>query len=222
MDWALIESWKEMGVPLHVVLRGIEQAFDSYEARPRKRTVKTLLYCQEEVEAQYAEWLESRVGASEDPEKTTVDGVESTAATGAQGDSPFSPPVVLDHLRRVREEVLATLGRRKTTTEDNLCDSFVRAADLLANLEKDFAGSAHPNAQQLEVSLTGIERMLNESLLSIVELEKLEAHRAEVEAQLKPYRAHMDHAAYSKTLDNLLLKRLRDEFGVPRLSLFYL
>src|ERR687884_204513 len=27
LDWSLMESWKEMGVPLHVVLRGIERAF---------------------------------------------------------------------------------------------------------------------------------------------------------------------------------------------------
>src|ERR687890_2465741 len=63
MDWALIESWKEMGVPLHVALRGIEQAFDSFEAKPRRRSVKSLLYCQEEVEAQFAEWRESQTGA---------------------------------------------------------------------------------------------------------------------------------------------------------------
>src|SRR5213080_5492492 len=65
IDWALIESWKERGVPLHVALRGIEHAFDSYDAKKQKRTVKTLLYCQEEVEAQYSEWLESRVGSHE-------------------------------------------------------------------------------------------------------------------------------------------------------------
>ena len=66
MDWALIESWKEMNVPLHVALRGIEKAFDSWESKPRKRSIKTLLYCQEEVETQYTEWRESRVGASEE------------------------------------------------------------------------------------------------------------------------------------------------------------
>ena len=64
MDWALIESWKEMSVPLHVALRGIEKAFDSWESKPRKRTIKSLLYCQEEVEAQFAEWREARVGAA--------------------------------------------------------------------------------------------------------------------------------------------------------------
>src|SRR5256714_7319629 len=67
MDWALIESWKQKGVPLHVALRGIEQAFDSYEAKPRRRSVKSLLYCEEEVEAQFAEWRERQQGAHEAP-----------------------------------------------------------------------------------------------------------------------------------------------------------
>src|SRR6266576_1316118 len=83
LDWALIESWKEMGIPLHVVLRGVEKAFDSWEAKPRKRSVKTLLYCQEEVEAQYAEWIESRVGAPETSvtdEKVPTETTEESAA----------------------------------------------------------------------------------------------------------------------------------------------
>src|ERR687889_2371712 len=66
LDWSLMESWKKMGIPLHVVLRGIEKAFDSYESRPRNRSVKTLYYCQEEVEAQFAEWVESQTGARAD------------------------------------------------------------------------------------------------------------------------------------------------------------
>ena len=62
-DWALIESWKTMGVPLHIALRGITQAFDSYEAKPRRRAIKTLFYCQEEVEAQFDEWRAAQQGA---------------------------------------------------------------------------------------------------------------------------------------------------------------
>jgi len=223
MDWALIESWKEMGVPLHVALRGIEQAFDSYEAKPRKRTVKTLLYCQEEVEAQYAEWIESRVGASEgEGEQIAGQGTEVAEITDGSAGSPFSRAVIVEHLRRVRAELLAILDRRKRSAEDNLSDALDRAASLLADLERDFTGSARASAQQLEVSLTGIERMLNESMLSVVKPEQLDAHRSEVKSQLRPYRSHMEPAAYEKTFDNLLLKRLREQFGVPRLSLFYL
>src|SRR3954464_11741897 len=88
LDWALIESWKERGVPLHVALRGIEHSFDSHDAKKNKRTVKTLLYCQEEVEAQYAEWLESRVGSAE----------PSDPAAENDQKSPFPRDVVLKYL----------------------------------------------------------------------------------------------------------------------------
>jgi hypothetical protein len=43
-----------------------------------------------------------------------------------------------------------------------------------------------------------------------------------LQTQLKPYRSHMDKAVYNQTVENLLLKRFREQFGIPRLSLFYL
>src|SRR2546423_13443903 len=102
MDWALIESWKERGVPLHVALRGIEHAFDSHDAKKQKRTVKTLLYCVEEVEAQYAEWLDSRVGSHE------------VAAQQEDDDrAPFPRAAVLGHLKRSLAEITKLAGEHK-------------------------------------------------------------------------------------------------------------
>ena len=60
LDWALIETWQERGIPLRIVLRGIEKVFDGVDKQTaQKRTVKSLIYCREEIEAQYAEWLET-------------------------------------------------------------------------------------------------------------------------------------------------------------------
>ncbi len=36
LDWALIEAWREAGVPLEAVLRGIDDAFDKYEVRAQR------------------------------------------------------------------------------------------------------------------------------------------------------------------------------------------
>ena len=33
LDWALVESWKNSGVPLEAVLRGIDVAFEKWRAR---------------------------------------------------------------------------------------------------------------------------------------------------------------------------------------------
>jgi hypothetical protein len=216
MDWALIESWKAMAVPLHVALRGIETAFDSWEAKPRKRSVKSLLYCQEEVEAQYAEWLESHVGA-----ETVNEG--EVAATGNENDGlPFPRQTILEHLRRGRQALLQAFEKRKQSYEDDFTDSLTRAASLLEELESDFKESGTADAQKLEVSLTGVERMLSDAIRSVVPSDQLEAVTREVKEQLRPYRKHMDATVYEQTFDNLLLKGLREQFSVPRLSLFYL
>jgi hypothetical protein len=93
---------------------------------------------------------------------------------------------------------------------------------LLAELEQDFAATSLPDAQKLEQSLSGVERLLSDAIRSVAGPEQIAAIEVEVKGQLKPYRKHMEAAVYQQTFDNLLLKRLREQFGVPRLSLFYL
>jgi hypothetical protein len=214
MDWALIESWKEMEVPLHVVLRGIERAFDSWESKPRKRTVKSLLYCQEEVEAQYLEWREARVGAGA--------GRDEGAAAQNGEEFPFSRFAILAHLQRGRADLLAAGKQRTLTNTDDLAETLERAAARLADLEQELLLAASPDSQKLEQSLTGLERMVSDSLHRIVDSKNLAALESEVKQQLKPYRKQMEPTVYQQTFNNLLLKRLREQFGVPRLSLFYL
>ena len=216
MDWALIETWKAMDIPLHVALRGIEKAFDSWESKPRKRSIKSLLYCQEEVEAQFAEWREARVGAGE-PEEQGQNGEQPR-----EGEGPFTRSAILEHLKRGRTSLVAARERRLKAGEDDFSDALERAVALLGVLEQDLAATTPPDAQKLETSLTGIERMLSDSVRSVVATEELATIEREVKEQLKPYRKQMEPAAYQQTFDNLLLKRLREQFGVPRLSLFYL
>jgi len=207
MDWALMETWNQQGIPLHVVLRGVEKSFDSYESRPRKRTVKTLLYCQEEVEAQYAEWVEARVGSSSENAEPDSD------------KTPFSFAAISEHLQRSRKTLSELASSRKQ--EDDLTEALTRAAALLGDIEKDFASGATLDTRKLEDSLTGLERLLNGSILSVVDSTALDELRKSVKEQLKPYRAHMEAAVYKQTFENLLMKRLREQFAVPRLSLFY-
>jgi hypothetical protein len=209
MDWALMETWKQQGIPLHIVLRGIEKSFDSFESRPRKRTVKSLLYCQEEVEAQYAEWNEARVGASSANDHLAAD------------KTPFSLEAISEHLQRSRDSLLEAAAARRQNQEDDLSEAMTRAAMLLNDIEQDLAGGAPLDTRKLEDSLGGLERLLNNSMFAVASTDELEAQKTAVKEQLKPYRNHMETTVYNQTFNNLLLKRLREQFAVPRLSLFY-
>jgi hypothetical protein len=225
LDWSLMESWKSMGIPLHVVLRGIEKSFDSYESRPRNRSVKTLFYCQEEVEAQFAEWLESQTGAHRDA--ADADGSEGVkenvpAADDARG-LPFPRDVIAAHLADCRAELSRALEKRRAGgAEDAVCEALARADARLGELAADFERAARPDAELLESSLTDLEGLVERALRASLPEATLEAARAAAVEQLRPYRTRMERATYEQTLDNLLAKSLREASGVPRLSLFYL
>lgn len=55
VDWALIEAWKNAGLPLEAVLRGIDAAFEKWRNRParaKSQTVNSLAYCTQAVAAE--------------------------------------------------------------------------------------------------------------------------------------------------------------------------
>jgi hypothetical protein len=55
LDWALIEAWKNAGIPLEAVLRGIDTAFEKWRAKPsraRIQMVNSVAYCAQAIAAE--------------------------------------------------------------------------------------------------------------------------------------------------------------------------
>ena len=113
---------------------------------------------------------------------------------------------------------LATTPRN----EDELAEALKRAANLLTDIRDEYANAARPDTRKLEESLSGIDRMLDEGIRNSTPLSEMADLESEVDAQVKPYKRHMDKEVFAQTRENLLKKRLREHFGVPRLSLFFL
>ncbi len=68
LDWVLIENWKDQGVPLDVVLKGIDRAFSRPNA---KRRINSLAYCVKAVEEVIEEQKDTRVATQEVPKIST-------------------------------------------------------------------------------------------------------------------------------------------------------
>src|SRR5882757_1674580 len=50
LDWALVEAWKNAGIPLTAVLRGIDVAFEKWRSRKhRRQNVNSVAYCTQAV-----------------------------------------------------------------------------------------------------------------------------------------------------------------------------
>ena len=191
IDWAMIEAWQGRGVPLHVVIRAIESVFDGFDKNPGPRSIKGLVYCREEVEAQFKEWTEMQAGKTKD-----------------ENPVEFPPERIVEHI----EDVIAQLQRSENP---DLRDDLDRAIDRLRQL-----AAQHSNdLQTADHSLSDIENFLEHALLTRLDTSAVEK---EVASQLKPYKSQMEPEAYEQTSRVMMLKRLREEEGIPRLSLFYL
>lgn len=198
LDWAMIESWQDRGIPLHVVIRSIESVFDVFDKQPPgTRTIKSLLYCREEIEAQYKEWSTSQTGSS------------SGESSGENGD--LSIESVREHIERTVETLRA--NERRELRED-LDRAIQRLEELAGDLTGDF--------ETIDKTLGDVEKLIDRAMLSHWEPTHLKTLQKEVADHLKGYKAEMDTDSYKSTFELMLLKRLREEAGIPRLGLFYL
>ena len=196
LDWALMEAWHDAGIPLHLVIRAIEQVFDNFDKNPGPRSIKGLMFCREEVEAQYEEWIKAQAGKPTD-----------TSEKAAQ----FSVSEIRDHLHGLSASL-------KLNSTADLSEDIGRACVRLVEI----ADNITDNLEQVDLSLKDVESLLNEALLSKSDRGRFEIVKKETDKELRPYKTTMNAESYKSTHRLMLLKRLREEENIPRLSLFYL
>jgi hypothetical protein len=219
LDWSLIETWKQRGVPLHIVLRGINVSFDAYDQKAsRGRKVNSLLYCQQEVEAMFLEYCESRVGLSNDASNDVR--IEKGNEANGRDKDPFNPEAIIEYLTEHHVALEKLAGKHSPDTI--LSETFSRTAARLAKIIADLRESKNVSPEALEIDLTMIEEVILDGLRANAGEEKLAELQKDGNKQLKSYRQSMEPAVYKLTLDNFIARRLREQNHVPRLSLFYI
>ena len=201
LDWALMETWKDAGVPLEAVLRGIDSTFEKWERRPRKtRKVNGLAFCTQEVLASAEEMKDAAVGApSHEKRNPGLDQAEVTAfllRNAEQLEGAQLPPS------------LQALARETARTLRRLAESVLQNTPL--------------QMEDLERRLTVGEEKLFAALLAGTPDEALLQVRAEADRDLAPYRSKMTAPQIEQLHKQYVHKRLLDKYGIPRLSLFYM
>jgi hypothetical protein len=210
LDWALIETWKDAGIPLEAVLRGIDAAFDRYDQRPaRTKKVNSLAYCSQEVLAAAEDMKEAAVG--------TAVAEPSAKRRAGQG---FEAEVVATFLRRNANllEIAKLPQGGGVSTQSVALD----AARTLRQLADDAEQKPTTRMEDLERRLTVLEEKLFAALLASSPDEDVVAVRAEADRDISPYRRKMSGAQIEQLHHQYVHKRLLEKYHLPRLSLFYL
>jgi len=202
LDWALMELWKEAGVPLEAVLRGIDQAFEKWERRAKKtRKVNSLAYCQQEVLAAAEEMQEAVLGSRRDPSATSIANAELAVYFERNARLMVAVQHSAEQVRAVVAEQAATLR--------------ALAAELSAT-------EAPADLEVLERRMTVMEEKLFAALWTHASDEELLEARTQAERELAPYRGKMSAPQIDQLLRQYGNKQLLERHRLPRLSLFYL
>jgi hypothetical protein len=204
-----METWKDAGIPLEAVLRGIDATFDKWERKPSKtRKVNGLGFCAQEVLAAAEEMKEAAVGAS-------------PAYKKSDGPPGFQASDISTFLRRNADQLeAAKLPERDGVAGQPLAMETARMLrEMAADLE---ATKSLPRLEDLERRLTVAEEKLFAVTLAATPDEQVVAVRAEADRELAPYRRKMQAAQIDLLQKQYLQKRLLEKYGLPRLSLFYM
>jgi hypothetical protein len=206
LDWALIETWKNAGVPLEAVLRGIDDAFDKYDQRPTKsKKVNSLAYCSQAV-----------LAATEDMKE---------AAVGADGPAKSSPGFDAKQIAAFLRENAERLEKARFADRPGFSISTLarETAASLREMASGIEGSEKlPPLEDLERRLTVLEEKLFALLMAAAPDDDLVDVRAQADRDLAPYRSNMTAAQVEQLHKQYVRKRLLERSGVPRLSLFYM
>ncbi len=193
LDWALVETWKNAGVPLEAVLRGIDTAFEKWRSsKNRIQMVNSVAYCAQAVLA----------------EAQVMAGVAQPAGSRKQSVAPFSLHELETYLRSNALEI-----RKHAGYED--------IAAPVDRLSAD-AESMYADLEDLERRLTTLEDKMIAIARSRQTDEELLRVRTELDRELRPYRGKMTTAQLAMLEKQYLDRRLLESAGLPRLSLFYL
>jgi len=203
LDWALIETWREAGIPLEAVLRGIDAAFDKYESRQKRahmRRINGLAWCSQAVMQAAMELNEASAGAA-------------PAAADAARESGFEHERVAAHL----ESAAAALESAAVAPEACAATS-VRLRELAAEVRATSGG----DLESLERSLTVLEEKLFAALTAAAPEELLVGLKEHAARELAPYRSRMGAVQIRQVEQQFAQKQLLVHYNLPRLSLFYM
>ncbi|HKW57761.1 MAG TPA: hypothetical protein VJN42_10415 [Candidatus Acidoferrum sp.] len=209
LDWAIMEAWQKAGVPLEAVLKGIDSAFESYQRSRRGaagKALKSLAYCTDAVLEAAEEQLEAAGGKA--------------SKNGNAAKDAFAREDLKAYLAKNGAQLVSAAARCEQT--DNVLAARLR--ELARSLEAAAVildSSGRVDLEDLERRLTVLDEKLQAALTSHASEETMLKIRREMDGQLAAYRRKMKAEQLALVEKQYLQKRLLEEYGLRRMSLYY-
>ena len=199
LDWALVEVWKDGGVPLEAVLKGIDRAFQKYHARRRRAsTVNSVAVLRPGGDA----------GRARDGRRARPPGPGRPARLRARPAGAFFSERA-GQLRRICSE-----GGQGS-------DVYESAARSLETLAEQADAGDMGDLEEVEERLTVLEDRVFGAATGALSEDDMLAARRDMAARLKAYRRKLTAGQIALLEQRYLRRKALADLGLSRLSLFH-
>ncbi len=223
MDWSLITTWRDSGVPLHVALRGIDIAMNAFFSGSRRATERpgTLFYCYDAVMAEYARYLEAHIGeaAPAGGGEAPAGGSTGQARDGESSGDPGKDQVIQFMAARISE---IKSVREKHSLRENAAEALERVLARLGDLTSSAETSNQIKLEDLERDLGILDELMITELREEISKEQMSDWEQEAKKELKVYKKRLPTETYQKIRDNFIRGKIHRYFNLGELSLFHL
>lgn len=193
LDWHIAAAWEEKGIPVHIVIRAIDECCKKFKSKRDPGNINTVRYFEQAVLSHFARWNAARVGSNDAP-----------------AVHPDDQPNAADLAIEVCEHIILKFGEAKITCPPYLHDPVAIVIDAVSQLILQLEGDG--DTTQTDDHLQAIEAAFDQAILTTA------PDRAKLLADL-----HLEFPQYTSVpsaYDLLLLKTLYDRQKLPRLSLY--
>lgn len=207
-DWALIGEWQRRGIPVRIVLQGIENCFDSFERRaPVAKRINSLTYCRQEVLSLFDLYL-------------GLHGIVAGRAGGETAPSTVAATrAVARHLTRLARRAREGMSSASSARHDALVGALATAAAELRRMRKALV-TGPPVPQSLEEDLARLDAGLLAAARAALGPDEVALVEQEAEAALGTASERMSREARATTCRAATARLLRRRCRLPRLTLF--
>ena len=189
-DFALLKEWRALGIPIEAVEAGLDEAFTRREERGASGRVNSLSYCRDAILSAWERRAETAVGRGTGRGRDSAPDVGSALAALSER---------LEAVARVHPSLTAPI------------ESAHRSLGRLVRSGK--------TSGEIEASLARLDRRISNEIAEALPEDRRRRLDESVEKLLEKARVKMDRDTEEKTRRALTRRTLREELGLPRLTL---
>jgi len=211
-NWMIIEKWGKIGIPLHIVINGIDKTFENLSAADTQRKkIHYLAYCEPEI---LYLWKGYQKKGQESINTKTCKSEKSI--NNQKKTSEYVNSKILQLITQLTE----SFKKKSQSQEFSEAITHIQLKKKLLNVLQDIRKSPQINIELIEKYLQNLDEQLVQRLLHVVHPHRVEALRFAAEKGIRNYKNQMETVAYQETVQTHFIELLRKEFGIHRLSLY--